>query len=430
MSISSVCQCYVIPLSLPGDPRGRRQGGEKGVGDVTSRSHIHILMKCHTCIFMRTYISLSPSCALSAEQRQESREWRILEALIGRGPKKTRNIDENKRFTQFWSSKHICSLSHTHTQRTSAKIHTRWVHTTPIGRRMWGYSTARHCNGLQHTATHGTQSKTKRDTTRRQHTATHCNTLHRTVLNGTQTWGCSSITHYNTLQYTTIHCKHVFQLNATHASTQQSSRQYTFTRAALQHCNAHHTALKSPCNTPQHAALTHCNTQQHTASHKDTLQHTTPQHTSTHLWAPHCHDDVGHCNTLHHTAPHCTTLHHTVTHCNTLQHTATHCIILQHNSTYGTQRNMTTWILHATLTIASCYLHQRVTRHVTTKKRVTPHRCDVTLSYVRHGSTSTLPLQRRKTMKYVPLRTFWHYMYIYIYTYVHIYIYTHIHIHI
>jgi len=188
-SVSSSCQCYVIPLSLPGDPRGRRRGGEKRVGDVTSRSHIHILMKYHTCIYMCIYMFLSPSCALSAERDRKK-------YLLVVDQKKTRNVVENKRLTPFWSSKHTCSLALTHTQIISAKIHTRRVHTTPNGRRLWGYSTATHCNALQRTALN-----------RRRHVILlDCNTLQHTAPHGPERNTNMRLLVCNTLQYTTIHC--------------------------------------------------------------------------------------------------------------------------------------------------------------------------------------------------------------------------------
>ena len=72
-----------------------------------------------------------------------------------------------------------------------------------------------------------------------------------------------------------------------------------------------------------------------------------------------------HCNSLQHIATHCYTLQHTAIHCNTLQHTASHCNALLHN--------ITLWFRELLIVGWSVDVHW-------------VHMCDMTHSYVRHGS--------------------------------------------
>jgi len=108
----------------------------------------------------------------------------------------------------------------------------------------------KHCNTLQHTATHNAiRCDALQDAT--QQVVAHCNTLQQPATRG------------NTLQHTATLCN-IMQHTAMHCN-------------ALQHTATH-------CHALQHAA-THCNTLQHTATHCNTLQ------VDTQL-------EVAHCNTL------------------------------------------------------------------------------------------------------------------------------------
>ena len=125
---------------------------------------------------------------------------------------------------------HLNANTHSNCTQLQTRTDTTRCHTSSNVKKC----TAKHCNTLQHTATHCNVHLTQGLFTplqivkvSLQHTATHCNTLQHTA------------THYNTLH---LHCN------------------------ALQRIATH-------CNTLQHTAsrCTHCNALQHTATHCNTL---------------------------------------------------------------------------------------------------------------------------------------------------------------
>ena len=82
----------------------------------------------------------------------------------------------------------------------------------------------------------------------------------------------STATHCNTLQHTATHCN-TLQHTATHCNTH--THYFTTIRNTATHCNTlQHTATH--CNTLQHTA-THCNTLQHTVTHYFTTTRNTAQ---------------------------------------------------------------------------------------------------------------------------------------------------------
>ena len=146
------------------------------------------------------------------------------------------------------------------------------------------FRTLVHCSTLQHTATNtATHMCVCGSAPRQQHAfpALWCTTNHRNPLQHTAT-RCNTYTerHCNTLQHTATH-RNPLQITATHGST----RQHTATHGnTLQHTHTNSELdLVAPCvliavwtNTHvarQHTA-THSNTQQHAATNTYSLTHT------------------------------------------------------------------------------------------------------------------------------------------------------------
>ena len=132
-----------------------------------------------------------------------------------------------------------------------------------------------------------------------------------------RSWG-NRRKHCNTLQHTATHCNKI----ATRCNQVQQGcckLLAVWVDCLTKSCTIH-------CITLHHTA-THCNTLQHAATHYNTLQHNA---TRVALFVGRIDDQLGnrgatHSNTLQHTATHCNTQQHTATHSNTQQHTATHC---------------------------------------------------------------------------------------------------------
>jgi len=249
----------------------------------------------------------------------------------------------------------------------------------------------RHCNTLQHTATHC--NPLQHITLTLQHMATQCNTLQHTATHHTYT---AAYRHYNksfcvAVLYDTLPCSSATYLMGSH-------RWHAWIRAQIL--------------TLQHTA-TYCNILQHTATHCSTLQHTATHYMDTHnielgrsvitcqcvvvccgvlrcvavccsvlqyvavccsvlQWAAMgcsglhyvevccsvlpcvavsllasgyccCACDsvcVGDCITLQHAATRCNTLQHTASHCNTLQY-----ITLQHTATHVINTHPNPWCI-------------------------------------------------------------------------------------
>ena len=93
----------------------------------------------------------------------------------------------------------ICTYKVTHRHDMCVRMHVMYVCiyvcTHGALSRTWIHYTAKHCNKLQHTATHEYKWAVQHAYTIPQHTATHCSTLQHTA------------THCNARQHTATHCK-------------------------------------------------------------------------------------------------------------------------------------------------------------------------------------------------------------------------------
>jgi len=218
----------------------------------------------------------------------------------------------------------------------------------------------KHCNTLQHIATHlYTQYIREKSIAHTStHTATHCQTPQRTATHLYTQYICKeSIVHISTHPET--HCnalQHTF-MHSTCARNRSCTFQHTLKHTAT-HCNTlvcavhmqgiDHAYFNTNCNTLQRTA-THCNTLQHTcmrstyARNRSRILQYILQCTAMHCNALQC--TAMHCNALQRTTTQCNTLvcavhmqgidrTHFNTQCNTLQRTATHCNTLQHTATH------------------------------------------------------------------------------------------------
>ena len=153
----------------------------------------------------------------------------------------------------------------------------------------------------------------------------HCNTLQHTATHRIMRFArCLSLLDCKSLQQTAVQCN-ILQHIATHRITQLALFFFfVCVYAIFCVCFGLHLIYVCKwqdlflCHTLQHTG-THCTTLHHTATHC-----TTPQHTaitsefwrvSVTIWRAFPPSLASHCNTLHHTAPHRTTLQHVAPYC-------------------------------------------------------------------------------------------------------------------
>ena len=236
---------------------------------------------------------------------------------------------------------------------------------------------SKHCNTLQHTATHCNRCSKQRTgrysmlftrvlahvwRNTLQPLTTHCNTLQHTAIYTASYsiicaiqvvskkpvgipyyshvyWHILYITHCNTLQHTATHC------NMCNTGNTQGTGCSILLRRILMYFTKH---SATNCNTLHHYAAQHtatnCDTLQHTAAHCNMCNTGNTQETGCSIWLKGILTCVLH-STLQQTATYVlhSTLQQTATHCNTLQHcllqhTATHCNMCNTGNKQGTRR--------------------------------------------------------------------------------------------